>query len=197
MINVANGLTKKEAVAQSLVHFFSAQTSEEGYLYIGYPVFGSEDGLEQVGALLISPKWGVVSFDLRDDRVAQDNYKEGMDDNYNRLESKFRNSKNLVEKRKLKFSLLSVVFNPRLNNSEYDDGYPVLNEHNLQSYLDENGEPLDDSLYKMIISSVQAISNLRKNSKKEKILRYQIQKEKNSKNLRILLLFLIKNRIKE
>lgn len=168
MINIANGLTKKEAVAQSLVHFFSAQTSEEGYLYIGYPVFGSEDGLEQVGALLISPKWGVVSFDLRDDREAQNNYIEGMDDNYNRLESRFRNSKNLVEKRKLKFSLLSVVFNPRLNNSEYKDDYPVLNEHNLQSYLDENGEPLDDSLYRMIISSVQAISNIRKNSKKRK-----------------------------
>lgn len=168
MINVANGLTKKEVVAQTLVRFFMAQSSEEGYLYIGYPVFGSEEGLEQVGALLVSPKWGVISFDLRDERKWQDNYIDVIDDNYNRLESKFRNNKNLVEKRILKFTIHSVVFNPLLNNSDYDNEYAVLNEKTLKEYLRNNEEKLDASLYKQIVSSVQAISSIRKNTKKRK-----------------------------
>lgn len=167
MINIAYGLTKKNTVAQCLAHFFSAKTTEEGYLYIGYPVFGSEDGLEQVGALLISPKWGVISFDLRDDRCVQEDYNNGIDNNYNKLQSKFRNNKNLINKRNLKFDILSVVYNPLLNNDNYEEDYPILNDSLLDSFLKENGKELEETLYKTILSSVQAISNIRKASKRK------------------------------
>lgn len=166
MINIAIGLTKKETVAKSLVRFFSAKTEEDGYLYIGYPVFGADDGLEQVGALLISPKWGVISFDLRDDHSAQIDYQDGMDNNYNKLEAKFKSNKNLIERKKLKFEIQSVIFNPLWNENVYDPEYPILNETSLEAYLNDKGYVLEESLYKMIVSSVQAISNIRKNTKR-------------------------------
>ena len=57
MLNIIQGANKKEAIAQHLIKLFT-DSNLDGYLYIGYPIFGTDEGIVQIDALLISPQHG-------------------------------------------------------------------------------------------------------------------------------------------
>lgn len=160
MLNIIQGANKKEAIAQHLIKLFT-DSNLDGYLYIGYPIFGTDEGIVQIDALLISPQHGFFPINFISNENEANCYEEIQDDNYSKLHSRFFSSKNLVNKRDLLFEILPISYNPSKFNTKLDNG-TILNDENIVSYISKSTKSLSESIYNSILSSIQAVSNIRK-----------------------------------
>lgn len=162
MLNIIQGSSKKEAVVPNFVQLLS-DSGIDGYLYVGYPIFGTEDGVVQVDALLISQEIGVWPFNFIMNEEDGANYKDSQDDNYAKLQSKFLGNKGLISGRRLSLEIHPISYNARRINVEANESsYPVVTSDCLVSYLKKSADSLDEEVYRGVLSSIQAISSIRK-----------------------------------
>ena len=172
MINIIRGDTKtKPASTGRLIEYFEGREDDsEGCLYTGYPIIGSIDGGVEIDAMLISKKYGVVSFVIEEGRELHENYRENIDDNFSKIQSRLTLNKDLVNKRTLQIPITSVVYAPALldPNFESETDYPVLQTSNdLDSLLNQISWENSDSYYNSLVSTIQSITNLRKTSRRK------------------------------
>lgn len=165
MVNIITGATQKPIASDKLKKFFSNKNDLEGHLFIGYPIIGTTEGAYPIDALWISPEQGLVIFNLIENKDIN-NYKEIQDDCANKIESKLRMNKQLVNKRKLCVDINVVTFAPNIKDiEEEDDEYPLVNldtiYNRLMQYTWEQ-----NSYYKSLISVLQSISTIRKGRKR-------------------------------
>ncbi len=172
MVNIIQGTNAKPVSAQLLVKFFTEHTSYNGFLYTGYPIIGTSEGPYPIDALLISPEQGLVVFSLVEGRDVQD-FEEVQDDIYNKLESKLRAHRGLMDGRNLQVAIHPVTFASALNDttSLSSEEYPVCNESNLEAWLNSRKWETPE-YYETLLSIIQAISTIRRGRK-----RRDIQKE--------------------
>ena len=64
MVTTITGTTNKPVSSDRLKNYFSAHNEFDGILYIGYPIIGTVEGAYPIDALWISPKQGLVVFNL-------------------------------------------------------------------------------------------------------------------------------------
>ncbi len=172
-MDIIRGDTKtKPASTGRLIEFFEGREDDsEGCLYTGYPIIGSIDGGVEIDAILISKKHGVVSFAIEEGRKLHDNYRENIDDNFSKIQSRLTLNKDLVNKRTLQVPIASVVYAPALSDPvlESETEYPVLQSSNeLDSFfLKQISLENSDSYYNSLVSTIQSITNLRKNSRRK------------------------------
>jgi superfamily I DNA and RNA helicase len=170
MVKVIKGTTLKPVSTQRLADFFERHQKYEGLLYIGYPIIGTAEGPYPIDALLVSPNKGLVIFCLIENQDISD-YQDIQDDSYNKVESKLRSHKELMEGRDLKVLINPVTFAPVYrgsNNDEPSGDYPVCKESNLEKWLDSL-EWNTPSFYEKLIAVLQAISTIRKGRKKRDV----------------------------
>ena len=115
MLTIVRGITDKPAAAQRLAALFQSRAfCLEGFLYIGYPIIGTPEGPCHLDAALISPRWGLVIFDLIEGETIT-GAQERQDDAVNKVVSRLLAHKNLTAGRKLLVPVHAVSFAPALS----------------------------------------------------------------------------------
>lgn len=166
MVTIITGTTKKPATSEMLKKFFQNHDEFDGYLYIGYPIIGTVDGAYPIDGIWISPKIGLVIFNLIEGKNYE-GYQEMQDDCANKVEAKLKGYRQLVKKRKLCVDINVITYAPALpSGSEVDSDYPLcINEEELQYEISvlkwDNSE-----YYEKLVSVLQAISTIRKGKKR-------------------------------
>jgi len=172
MLTIVRGATQKPVASQRLADFFSNFINKyEGFLYIGYPVIGTAEGAYHIDALLVSPTKGIVIFNLIEgNQLDPEENQDHQDDSYNKLESKLRAHKSLVQRRSLQVPIFPVTFAPAITDTskfEYDD-YPVCNGLNIAKWLDSiECWNASNDYYNSLVSVLQAVSTIRKGKKRD------------------------------
>ncbi|MCG7929951.1 MAG: ATP-binding domain-containing protein [Candidatus Thiodiazotropha lotti] len=169
MVTIIQGTTKKPVSSQQLASFFAEREEYEGFLYIGYPIIGTAEGPYPIDALLLSRTHGLVVFSLIEGRDTAD-FDERQDDSYNKLESKLRAHKSLMNGRNLQVPIFPVTFAPTLDDTTQlsTADHPLCNDVNLEDWL-ETCEWDDPDYFEALVAVIQAISTIRKGRKKRDV----------------------------
>ncbi|WP_413362265.1 DEAD/DEAH box helicase [Lysinibacillus sp. 3P01SB] len=169
MVNIIRGAIKKNAVALDLIQFFE-ELQEEGFLYLGYPIIGSVDGAINLDAIFVSPKYGLIAFDLVEGTVFEDREAE-RDEIYNKLEVKLKDYNGLVKKRKLMVDINVVTYANAWQTDEDQDDVIINPSHeNLREYISDL-EWEDNEYYSLLVQSIQAVTKIRNNPKRQNVTR--------------------------
>ena len=165
MTTIIRGTTLKPVASERLAAFFASRQELEGFLYIGYPIIGTVDGAFPIDALWLDPKSGITIFNLIENRDIAD-YQDAQDDSANKLESKLKTHRSLMQGRRLAIDLNVVTFAPALPPyTASDPAYQVLNEESLANWI--KGLPTASSgAYNAALEVVQSISTIRKSKKR-------------------------------
>jgi len=167
MVNIITGTTNKPMATEQLKSFFNSHEDLSGYLYIGYPIIGTVNGAFRIDALWLSKDKGIVVFNLIEARDIS-GYEDYQDDCANKIEAKLRGYKELVSKRTLCVNISVVTFAPALKIINPNDDYPLCNEDNLETTLNDISWDKPD-YYGQLVSVLQAISTIRKSKKRREI----------------------------
>lgn len=171
-LNIIRGdLKGKPASTQILIDIFEELADKiEGYLYIGYPIIGTNEGGYQIDALLISRNKGIFLFNLIEQKNrGETDYRDIQDDNFNKFTSKLIQHKELLERRKLGFDVQTVTFAPSWGEINYDKDYACLTTKKglIDYFLSKDGEV--NKYYENILSVIQSITSIRKSKSREYI----------------------------
>ena len=179
MINTVWGSTVKPVSSKQLAETLAADKDLEGTLYIGYPIIGTPEGSFPIDALLLSPKKGLILFNLIEGREIGD-YQIAQDEAFNKMQAKLLQHQSLIHKRKLKVDIQTVTFAPALANlaSYSEDEYPLCDAANLISTIAGLNDQ-DGDFFASLVSVVQAISTLRRGRRRREL------KNPNSKGTKI------------
>ena len=169
MINIITGTTNKPVACEKLKNFFLSNESNNGFLYIGYPIIGTSIGAFPIDAVWVSEEKGLVVFNLIEGKDTKE-YESVQDDCANKIESKLKSYKQLMNKRRLCVSINIVTFAPSIiMPSEPLLEYPLCNVENLQNVLDQF--QWDEKEYHQdLLSILQSISTIKKSKKRREIL---------------------------
>ena len=165
MVNIIIGSTPKPLASEELTKYFQMHSDLEGYLYIGYPIIGTVEGAYPIDALWISRERGLVIFNLVENKSIE-GYEEIQDDCANKVESKLKGYKQLVDKRQLCVDINVITFAPSIGTlEEYNKHYPLCNANTLAKCISEL-EWKEQEYYNDLVSVLQAISTIRKGRKR-------------------------------
>jgi len=165
MTTIIRGTTLKPVASERLAAFFASRSELEGFLYIGYPIIGTVEGAYPIDALWLDPKSGITIFNLIENRDIS-NFQDAQDDSANKLESKLKTHRSLMQGRRLAIDLNVVTFAPALSQfTPTDPAYQVLNEESLPAWIARL--PITSTgAYNAAVEVVQSISTIRKSKKR-------------------------------
>jgi len=161
--SVVRGTNDKPEASRSLIEAFGELAGFGGQLFVGYPVIGSAEGRHPIDAVYVSPRHGVVVFDLVEGRDLG-SYQDRQDDAATRLQQRLLGYKDLVRRRELQTLITPVTYVPALaREPAADPDYPVTDAAHLQSALDAiSWGNASDDLYQRTLSAIQTISTIRR-----------------------------------
>jgi superfamily I DNA and RNA helicase len=179
MINTVWGSTDKPVSSRRLAELLRNDKYLEGTLYIGYPIIGTPEGPFPIDALLISPKKGLVLFEVIEGKTLPD-YAEVQDEAFNKMQAKLLQYQSLIDKRKLLVEIYTVTFAPAVPQLvTYAGGDHRICDSNSLLATIHKLENIDSKVYPMLVSVIQAISTLRRGRKKRDL------RNKNSRGTKI------------
>lgn len=172
MAIVITGTTDKSTSSEMLKKFFQNHDEISGYLYIGYPVLPTRDGAYAIDALFISQQKGLVIFNLIEGRDYS-NYQDKQDDSANKVESRLKGYRELVEKRRLCVDINVITYAPAIRTAiTKNDEYPICtNDKELEEALSNLHWQNSEYYYEKLVSALQAISTIRKGRKKRTVIK--------------------------
>lgn len=173
-LNFTRGINKKPAASQALLENLERIEGLTGEVFTGYPLIATPEGKYSIDATFVSPAKGLIFFDLIEGTDVG-NYADRQDDIANKIEAKLKLHRELVERRQLLVSVNVVTFAPGVVNLEKVaiEGYPLLaNEDNLEKVLSEiEWSSSADEIYRMVLSSIESLSSIRKSRSKRETIR--------------------------
>ena len=162
MLTIVQGITDKPAAAQRLAALFQPRASSlEGFLYVGYPIVGTPEGPCHLDAALISPRWGLVIFDLIEGETIS-GAQERQDDAANKVISRLLAHKGLTAGRKLLVPVNAVSFAPALSAAgDATDRLNALNEAHLLPWIRNLATWSHSHLFAILTAVLQSTLGLR------------------------------------
>lgn len=141
-------------------------------MFLGYPIIGTAEGKYTIDAIWLTPRKGIVIFDLVEGRALGD-YQQRQDEAANLLEAKLRVHQELVRRRDLLIPIHTVTFAPavaRINEVKSDDGDCLISDSKRLDKIIQDIEPWNepDEIFKKALSAIQSISTIRKGRIKRK-----------------------------
>jgi superfamily I DNA and RNA helicase len=169
MINVIWGTTRKPVSSQQLAEYIQNNKPDlDGELYIGYPIIAAPEGAYPIDALLISREKGLVIFSLVEG-TRLDDYDAAQDESANRLETKLRGYRELMQGRKLLAAPEVITFAPAAQIAGQEvPGYPLCNMESIGAAIDEISWDHPE-LLESALSVIQSISTIRKGKRRRDI----------------------------
>lgn len=169
MIEITRGTVKQGVCADIFCRLLNRHQDMDGVCYIGYPICLTADGPMPLDALLVLPSRGIVVVHFEPGVELPAEYKETMDDAYNKLKSRLQGCKALVQGRKLGVDLTVVTYAPTAESVD-DELYPVCNDDSFITFIYNLVESDDNrNRYRQALSSLQAISTLRNGTRKRQV----------------------------
>ena len=170
-LSIVQGTSKKPVSSLALVNAFSDVGNAEGELFIGYPIIGTPEGRYPIDAVWVSPRRGVVVFDLIEGTDPGE-FDERQDDVANKLEARLKAHRELMNRRNLVVPIHTVSFAPGISSRDSilsfsANGYDIANAETLRSTLEGlNWADGTYSHYASVLSALQNISTIRKSRTK-------------------------------
>lgn len=170
-VEFTRGTNGKPAASAALEDCIAKIIGLDGSCFFGYPLIATPEGKYFVDATFLNPDKGVILFDIVEGQALGD-YLGRQDDLVNKIESKLKLHKDLMKGRKLLPQLHVITFAPTLMNlaSHAIEGYPLANEQNLASLIQElEWDNADDEIYRLTTSAVESLSSIRKSRSKREV----------------------------
>jgi superfamily I DNA and RNA helicase len=172
MVDIRKGITKKYGSSQSLIEFFETNVEFEGIFYIGYPLLFSAVESKTIDALLISPKYGIVVFDLvESNNLEIEKRIDVQDDCVIRLETLLKQFPELRERRELKVPVTPISYAPGVQKVNTENFACAFNHEELKDWLKKCQEWRSDSLFDKVLSVIQTVTRLKGESKRDYVKR--------------------------
>lgn len=170
MIEITRGTLKNRACIASFENSLRQWNEGRGVCYIGYPIFSTIDGKMPIDGIFIHPMKGIVAVIFFDGTELPTDYKDQLDDVYNKLTARLQGCKALVERRALAIRITVIAYAPAVRFSEDNDDYPICDGSSLTSYLSSIPDDANSAAhYRQALSALQSITTLRGGSKKRQI----------------------------
>ena len=178
MIEIKKGITKKHVTSQILIDYFNSKMEFEGHLYIGYPIlFTGEDSLT-VDALWISEKYGIIIFDLIEDKNNYELFEERQNLIFSKIESQLIAYPELKKgRRDFLVNIEIVSFASNIGISDIDN-FIVSSIEDLDKFINNRPTWGNSVLFGKVLSILQSVVNLKTASKR-------IIKDSNSKGAKV------------
>lgn len=163
--SIVQGTNKKPVASRSLVNFFATTANLSGELFVGYPIIGSPEGRYPIDAVWVSQDKGIVVFDLIEGTDIS-GFMDRQDDAANKLESRLKAHRELMNRRTLAVPINTISFAPGIQNFDDHDNpnYILATLYTLESALQRfSWEGSSLHYYLSTISALQNISTIRKN----------------------------------
>jgi superfamily I DNA and RNA helicase len=162
MIEVIWGSAVDKPVASKiLADNLAANAKGAGYLYIGYPVIASPSGPIKLDALLISPNYGLVAFDLVETPDLSD-FRSRQDQVASMLEVRLKPHPGLKQGRQLAFEIVVITFAPALQDPPAPEApYLVANNISLAAELENFTWNASEDTYKNLLAAIQVVTSIR------------------------------------
>ena len=177
MVTTKKSITNKPAVSERLINFFRENGQYEGLFYIGYPILFAAGESITLDALWISPKYGIIIFDLIEGTDFKN--RQSIQDNlYGLLESQLTAYQVLKNGRILAVNIEVITFAPACP-SKKEPGKIAYNEQDLSDIINHLPIWSSSNLIQHVISVIQSVINLKVKNKRENV------KKDNSKGAKI------------
>ncbi|UFJ41361.1 ATP-binding domain-containing protein [Brevibacillus humidisoli] len=167
MITIIRGSSNKPISSQHLVDYFEQRSDLEGILYLGYPIIGSVDGSINIDAMLVSPSFGMIIFDLVEGINFEDRT-EIRDDLYTKIYSKLIDYKSLSVRRKLQVKISVATYASGWSTRLEDEPEVVTSHEALDTYLSDITWQ-NNEYYRVLLQAIQAVTNIKSTPKRENV----------------------------
>ncbi len=167
MIEVIWGSAKEKPISsRSLAEDLSANLTGDGYLYLGYPIIGSPTGPMKLDALLVSPTFGLVAFDLVEGTDLAE-FGARQDDIASMLEVRLKPYAGLKTGRSLKFDINVVTYAPaKAHLPDVAPPYYVANRTNIGEKVQEFRWGAEAGVFQNLVAAVQVVTSIRAGKQK-------------------------------
>lgn len=160
-IHGANG---KPAASRLLEESLSRADFLTGECFFGFPLIAAPEGNFSFDATFVSPQLGIVLLDLVEGHQIG-NFTDRQDDLYNKMESKLKLHRELMDGRSLRVPLSVITFAPAIPETEKlaISGYPIANHENLLQVISASllATEISEDLYKKTLSAIESLSAIR------------------------------------
>ena len=175
MLDIIFGENSGTSAAQALQGALKAAEAN-GTLYLGYPVLSTADTKVFVDALLVSPSFGLIAFDLTSpigpklENSAKSRIAEKQDQIHASIYNKLNSYRELRQGRKLAIEINVITCNPNISVNVEEDSLVVASPDNLHVLMRQfNGIP--EELFRITNAAIQRVSTLRPPKKREDVKR--------------------------
>lgn len=167
MIEVIWGSAKEKPISsRSLAEELSANLAGDGYLYLGYPIIGSPTGPMKLDALLVSPTFGLVAFDLVEG-TDLDEFRARQDEIASMLEVRLKPYAGLKTGRSLKFEINVVTYAPaKAHLPDTEQPYFVANRTDVCAKVHGFRWEADEGVFQNLVAAVQVVTSIRAGKQK-------------------------------
>ncbi|NTV95575.1 MAG: ATP-binding domain-containing protein [Thiobacillus sp.] len=167
MIEVIWGSAKEKPISsRALAEELSATLAGDGYLYLGYPIIGSPTGPMKLDALLVSPTFGLVAFDLVEG-TELGAFSARQDDIASMLEVRLKPYAGLKAGRKLKFDINVVTYAPaKAHLPDAEPPYFVANQTNVGATVQGFHWNAEADVFQNLLAAVQVVTSIRAGKQK-------------------------------
>ncbi len=183
-IEVVRGTNQKPVSSEQLVSILSNQTDLSGQLFVGYPIIGTTEGPYVIDALLVSKSMGITIINLIEG-VNTNDYEALQDDSVNKLDSKLRLSRALLDRRELIIPIHALTFAPAITHltTSFNGDYPIANSATLLEQLTSYRWPEPQQhIYQLTLSVIENITTIRQ-SRTRRIVKLEDSKGAKLKRL--------------
>lgn len=164
-MDIIRGSSDKYVVNQQLAEFFESNPSYKGILYLGYPIIGSVEGAVNVDALVVSPDYGVIVFDMVEG-IEYSDRSNVRDELYMKVHSKLSDYKALSVKRNLVVDIYVVTYAPGWTCDPEED--VITSDAELQHYLNETTWT-NSQYYNLLLQALQGVAQIKATPKRENV----------------------------
>ncbi|MNO23265.1 UvrD/REP helicase [compost metagenome] len=173
-LEVVRGTVKKIQPTKNLVVQLTRileANDDNGTLYLGYPLTANADTKITIDALLVSNKYGLISFIFPEDFNDTTKLKEEQDSLYYQMDYNFKKYPNLRKGRGLAFDFTVITIFPEGNIPQVDGDYIVIKENMLNETINSPAIPeFNPEVYSVLCEALQRVSNIKPRKKRENVL---------------------------
>lgn len=161
MIEIIWGSASEKPISSRSLADVISTLDGDGYLYLAYPIIGSPTGPMRLDALLVSPTYGLVAFDLVEGTEIGE-HQERQDEIASMLEVRLKPHAGLKKGRNLVFEINVVTYAPAKSLLPATEApYFIANNDGLTDIVRSFSwdQPLD--VYKSLVAAVQVVTSIR------------------------------------
>jgi superfamily I DNA and RNA helicase len=138
----------------------------DGQLWIGFPLLGGPSGIYPVDAILLSPRYGAVVFDVVEGTDLGD-FEQRQDDLVRLLQSRLLLHRELVRRRELQIAVQCMTFAPGLSTHQRiertSEDYPIATADTVfAEILNFPARDAQGELFDQMLSAIENLSTLRR-----------------------------------